>query len=106
MKTTKTNKRAARLRSITTDEMHEAIEELVGAMSTADLLSIPGIYEILADEMNNEAIDLILEAEGLGEDDEDECTHDSVAHNDDDELECSECGEVMDEDEDADQETK
>lgn len=57
---------------ITADEMHDAIAEIVDGMFSADLLAIPGVYEALAEELNNEAIDLILESEGLGEGDDDE----------------------------------
>ena len=41
-----------------TDEMFEnKLEDLVGKMSTVDLMAIPGINEILREELNNEVLD-------------------------------------------------
>lgn len=65
----KTNTRAARIAAITTDEMTTAIEDLVDGMTSADILAVPGVYELLSEYLNNEAIDHILDSEDLDEDD-------------------------------------
>ncbi len=39
------------------DNFTEILEELASKMSTAELLAIPGIYEILAEELNNEILE-------------------------------------------------
>ena len=42
---------------VTQEQFDAALEELVDAMSTAELLSTPGVYEALSEALNNEAIE-------------------------------------------------
>jgi len=47
-----------------TDEMFQAkLEELVAGMSVAELMALPGFYEIVSEELNNEVLDA-LELQG------------------------------------------
>lgn len=65
------------LAAITNDEMYEAIADLVHEMPVDGLLSIPGVWEVLSEHLNNEAVVAILDAKGISEDDaedEDEVT--------------------------------
>ncbi len=42
---------------MTTDEFDGILEGIVDMMTPAQILSIPGIYEILAEELNNDVLD-------------------------------------------------
>lgn len=46
---------------ISTEEFDAALTELLDEASTSELLSIPGIYEIVSEHFNNEAIKLALD---------------------------------------------
>ncbi len=59
---------------ITGEEMYEAIADITHAMSTDELLSIPGVWEVLSEHLNNEAIEAILADKGISEDDAEEVT--------------------------------
>lgn len=78
-------KEAALIASITTEEMESAIHDLAFEDGTEILLAIPGVWELVAEHYNNEAIERVLEARG-DEDDE---------HSE----ECDECGEMIPESE-------
>ena len=56
------------LENVTTEEFDEALEELVDGMSGAELLQTPGVYEVLSEALNNEAIKLALEIREAKED--------------------------------------
>lgn len=47
-----------REKPITTDEFDNALTELVNEMTAEQLFTIPGVYELLAEDMNNEALAL------------------------------------------------
>ena len=49
---------------ITTDEFDEELTDMLSKMTASELLSVPGIYEILAEHFNNDVIDRINEREG------------------------------------------
>ena len=57
--------------SITSEQFDEALEELVGDLLASEILIIPGIYEVLSEEFNNEVLFNLARAAGL-EDDNDE----------------------------------
>jgi hypothetical protein len=57
------------LEEITGEEMYSAIADLVSGMPADELLSIPGVWEVLSEHFNNEAIEAILIAKGVPEDD-------------------------------------
>lgn len=44
---------------ITQEEFDSALFELVNASTAEQLFTIPGVYEIVAEEMNNDVIDLV-----------------------------------------------
>jgi hypothetical protein len=46
----------ARARHVDHEDFAAAVEELVGEMSAAEILAIPGAWEVLSDALNNEAI--------------------------------------------------
>ena len=58
---------------VTTEQFDAILEEIVGKMSAGALLAIPGVYEVLSEELNNEVLQRLEET-------------------DDDEEECEECG--------------
>ena len=41
---------------ITTDEFASELESILTGMTSASILAVPGIYEILAEEFNNEVL--------------------------------------------------
>ena len=43
----------------TTEQFDEKLEEIVSSMFAADLLAIPGVYEALAEALNNEILDAL-----------------------------------------------
>jgi len=45
---------------ISTEEFDAALTEILGEATGVDLLLIPGIYEIVSEHFNNEAIKLAL----------------------------------------------
>jgi hypothetical protein len=42
---------------MTTDDFQRILEEKVALLGTAELLAIPGIHEILSEELNNEILE-------------------------------------------------
>ena len=62
-------RRQARMQAITTEEIAKEIEDIVDHMSSTDIMAVPGVYELLSEYLNNEAIENILDADELGEDD-------------------------------------
>lgn len=53
-----------------TDEIFDRkLEELVGQMTAEDILAMPGVYEIVSEELNNEVLSA-LEAERDEEEEE------------------------------------
>lgn len=47
---------------VTTEMFDEKLEELVGKMTPAELMAMPGFYEIASEELNNKVLEE-LEAE-------------------------------------------
>lgn len=43
---------------LTDDEFTNILEMIVGRMTTAELMAIPGIHEILREELNNEVLEM------------------------------------------------
>lgn len=41
---------------MTNDEFLNTLQDLVGEMNAVDLLTIPGVYEVLREELNNEVL--------------------------------------------------
>jgi hypothetical protein len=41
---------------VTTEMFAKKLEELVGKLSTAELMAMPGFYEIASEELNNEVL--------------------------------------------------
>ena len=54
---------------VTQAEFDAALEEVVGEMSAGRLLAIPGVYEVLAEALNNEAIAQAKRRREVDEDD-------------------------------------
>ncbi|NMB69834.1 hypothetical protein GYA27_01350 [candidate division WWE3 bacterium] len=48
---------------ITTDVFDAKLVEILDGMTGAQLLSIPGVYEVVAEELNNEVIEAIEQEE-------------------------------------------
>lgn len=48
---------------ITTDVFDAKLVEILDGMIGAQLLSIPGVYEVVAEELNNEVIEAIEQEE-------------------------------------------
>ena len=42
--------------AVTTEEFDNALLAVLEGMTAAQLLSIPGVYEVVSEELNNEAI--------------------------------------------------
>jgi hypothetical protein len=62
--------------SITQEEFDEKLEELVGKMSPAELMAMPGFYEIAREELNNEVLEELRPKEDkprVLDDDDDDC---------------------------------
>ena len=55
---------------VTQEMFYKKLEELVGEMSVAQLMAMPGFYEIASEELNNDALQA-LEEERDEERDED-----------------------------------
>ena len=47
------------MKNITTEQFDSKLLEILSAMTAADLISIPGVYEIVSEELNNDVIDAI-----------------------------------------------
>lgn len=52
---------------VTTEMFEEKLRELC---SRTDLLGIPGVYELVAEHLNNAVLDALAEERGLSDDDE------------------------------------
>ena len=46
---------------VTSEMFAEKLEELVGKMSAGEILAVPGVYEALAEELNNAVLDSLQE---------------------------------------------
>lgn len=42
---------------VTTEMFYNKLEELVGEMSAAEILTTPGVYEALSEALNNDVLD-------------------------------------------------
>ena len=51
---------------ITDDEFYAALADLVHEMDAEEILGIPGVYEAVSEQLNNEAIDRALENRDVG----------------------------------------
>jgi hypothetical protein len=47
---------------ITTEEFSNEVENLLSYMTPAAILAVPGVYEILAEEFNNEVLSNVYQA--------------------------------------------
>lgn len=54
---------------VTDEEFDKALEAILDEATGAELLAIPGLYEVVSEHFNNEAIDVARE-EKEGDDDE------------------------------------
>lgn len=43
--------------TMTQDDFAEHLHKVVSRMSTAELLAVPGVFEVLSEEMNNDVLD-------------------------------------------------
>ena len=63
--------------SITQEEFDEKLEEIIGRMTTDQLMAIPGFYEVVSEELNNEVLEALRPEEDdeprALDDDDDEC---------------------------------
>ena len=60
---------------ITNDEFHEAVRKVANRIGVNAILDIPGVYEHVSEELNNEALDLCTEdAEERNETTCDDCS--------------------------------
>jgi hypothetical protein len=62
--------------SVTQEEFDEKLEEILGRMSVDQLMAIPGFYEIVREELNNEVLEALRPEEDekqVLDDDDDEC---------------------------------
>ncbi len=57
----KKRKRKVKPIDVTHDEFVFALTELVEEMSADEILAVPGIYEVLSEHLNNEAIKRAVE---------------------------------------------
>ena len=55
--------RAERIARLSTTDISNALENLVGEMSPEEILATPGVYEVLSEALHNEAIDAALDDE-------------------------------------------
>lgn len=62
--------------SITQEEFDEKLEEIIGRMTTDQLMAIPGFYEVVSEELNNEVLEELRPEEDkprVLDDDDDDC---------------------------------
>ena len=45
---------------ITTEEFDHALSDILDKMTGEQIMAIPGVYEVVSEEFNNEALDLAL----------------------------------------------
>lgn len=45
---------------VTVEMFYDKLEELVGQMSSSELLAIPGIYAALREELNDDVLDALV----------------------------------------------
>jgi hypothetical protein len=45
--------------SVTQEEFDEKLEEILGRMNVGQLMAIPGFYEIVREELNNEVLEAL-----------------------------------------------
>lgn len=57
---------------VTQGQFNQKLAEILSGMTGAQLLSIPGIYEILAEEFNNDVLDAMNEEDEEEENEEEE----------------------------------
>jgi hypothetical protein len=55
------NRREEKCGPITHEEFYAALLSVLAEMSAAAILQIPGVYEVVSEELNNEAIDRAVE---------------------------------------------
>mgnify|MGYP005844010907 CR=1 FL=1 len=75
---------------LTQDEFDTYLEEVVGTLTPVQLLAIPGIYEILSEELNNDILALWAQDHPEAEE-EDDLDDDKI-----DDYRCKICGESVD----------
>ena len=46
---------------ITTEEFDHALSDILDKMTGEQVMAIPGVYEVVSEHFNNEALDLALE---------------------------------------------
>ncbi len=59
--TTEEQKEQAKISSITHEKFESVLEDIVSEMSADEILALPGVYEAMADLLNNEVIERCLE---------------------------------------------
>jgi len=75
---------------ITTEEFDRALISILEGMTAANLIRIPGVYEIVSEELNNEALDLVNQTR---EQDKDETPEPPIAYYEErDGGDCGMCG--------------
>lgn len=50
--------------AVSHEQFDAKLEELVGEMSVAQLMALPGFYELVSEELNNEVLKALEEEDG------------------------------------------
>jgi hypothetical protein len=46
---------------ITNEKFYDKLEDILGRMSPGDILTIPGVYEVISEALNNDVLDELEE---------------------------------------------
>ena len=57
------------MNNITNEQFDSKLADILSDMTGAELLSIPGLYEVVAEELNNEVLEALEEGETLDKQD-------------------------------------
>ena len=60
-----------KMKEITQDDFYQGLIYVMGRYTPEQLLTIPGLYEVASEELNNEVLDYLTEDEEDEEDEED-----------------------------------